>query len=112
VSQAVKISAAEMQRLREAAALQSRSISGQAEHWLRLGRAYEREQSYAQVEQALRGLLNPDVLSEVDQALYFEKFYASHHQPCAIEDSFFAAMRQAGVGVGMDDQGNIVEHGS
>ena len=46
MSQAVRISEAEMAHLREAAALHSRSVAGQAEHWIRLGRLVERSPGF------------------------------------------------------------------
>ena len=110
MSQAVKISDTEMEALREAAALQSRSISGQAEHWMRLGRAFERDErfGFAKVEQALRGLVAPMDLSAEQQEEYFDRFEASLHKPSKVAQDFFADRRQRGVGVGMDDAGNIV----
>ena len=107
---AVKISDEEMEALREAAALQSRSIAGQAEHWLRLGRAFERDArfGFAKVEQALKGLVSPDDLSDSEQIVYFENIGASYWNTSAVEDAYFADMRQRSEGVGMDDEGNIV----
>lgn len=110
MSQAIKISDAEMVVLREAAALQSRSIAGQAEHWMRLGRAFERDPrfGFAKVEQALKGLISPDELNDAEQEDYFEKLSASYWVPSPVEDAFFAERRRRGVGVGMDGAGNIV----
>ena len=107
---AVKISAAEMAALREAAKLQSRSLSGQAEHWLRLGRAVERDPrfGYTKVEQTLKGLLAPVELNTQEQKEYFDQFAANLWEPSAKEDAFFADMQRRGVGVGMDEVGNIV----
>jgi len=110
MSSAVKISDIEMIALREAAALQSRSLSGQAEHWLRLGRAFERDPryGYAKVEQALKGLVSPDLLNDSEQEDYFVKLSASYWEPSPAEDAFFADMRARGEGVGMDEAGNII----
>ena len=110
MSHAIKISDSEMVILREAAAQQSRSIAGQAEHWMRLGRAFERDPrfGFAKVEQALKGLISPDELNDAEQEDYFERLSDSYWAPSAVEDAFFAERRQRGVGVGMDDAGNIV----
>ena len=110
MSSAVKISDEEMQALREAAALQSRSIAGQAEHWLRLGRAFERDPrfGYAKIEQALKGLVSPDDLNDTEQEQYFDKLGASYWDASPVEDASFAEMRRRGEGVGMDEEGNIV----
>lgn len=42
MAQSIKLSDKEMDILRKEAALSSRSLAGQAEHWLRIGRAIER----------------------------------------------------------------------
>ena len=108
---AVKISDVEMLALREAAALQSRSISGQAEHWLRLGRAFERDPrfGFVKVEQALNGLADIDDLSTADQEEYMDRFTALLSKPSSVSDAFFADRRGLGLGVGMDEAGNIIE---
>ena len=56
--QAVKVSSAQYEALKKAAALHSRSVSGQAEHWIRLGRAVELnpDVAYSAIDSALRGL--------------------------------------------------------
>ena len=109
-SHAVKISEEEMKHLREAAPLQSRSIAGQAEHWIRLGRAFERDPrfGFAKVEQALRGLIAPMDLNDEEQDEYLDRLGRSNWEPSRTEDAFFAEMRGRGEGVGMDDDGRIV----
>jgi len=107
---AVKISDSAMSALRKAAALQSRSLSGQAEHWLRLGRAFECDPrfGYAKIEQALQGLISPDDLDDAGQEAYFEKLADGYWEPSPVEDAFFADLRARGVGVGLDGDGKIV----
>lgn len=114
MSQAVKVSDEVMALLREAAALQSRSIAGQAEHWLRLGRAFERDPrfGFTQVEQALRGLVPPMDLSESQQEDYFDRLEERLLAPSAKATAFFEDRRRRGVGVGMDEAGNMVYEGS
>jgi hypothetical protein len=110
MSQAVKISDTEMEALREAALVNSRSLSGQAEHWLRIGRAVERDPrfSYARIEQALRGLLSPDELDTDEQDEFFDRYAEAMHAPSATADAFWADRNRRGLGVGMDDAGNLV----
>lgn len=110
MSAAVKISDIEMNFLRASAELQSRSISGQAEHWLRLGRAFESDPrfGYAKIEKALKGLLDPSELDGEEQEQYFDKLGEILRQPSTVEDDFFAEINGAGDGVGMDDAGNLV----
>ena len=72
MAQSIKISDKEVDILRAEAPLRSRSIGGQAEHWLRIGRAIERSPSfnYQRITQALKGLLNPDVLTAEEQEVF------------------------------------------
>lgn len=110
MSQAVNISQAEMTALREAARLNSRSISAQAEHWLRIGRAVERDPrfSYAMIEQALRGLLSPDDLEANKQEGFFDRMGDGLWESSPDADAFFTDRNRRGVGVGMDEAGNLV----
>ncbi len=107
---AVKVSDSEMQELRKAAALQSRSLAGQAEHWMRLGRAFETNPlfGYAKVEQALKALVSPDELTTDEQELYFDNLASSHWEPSPTETQFFESMMARGGAVGMDEAGSIV----
>lgn len=112
MSQAVKISDAEMKALREAAAMNSRSISGQAEHWMRIGRAFERspEFGYSKIERALKGLepLALDALTETEQEAFFDALGASTDVPTAAENAFWADREQRGLGVGLDENDKLV----
>ncbi|MET0540368.1 MAG: hypothetical protein ABWZ88_01295 [Variovorax sp.] len=108
--QAVKISDHEMNALRDAARLSSRSISGQAEHWIRIGRAIERDPAmgYSRIEMALRGLdpIALDTLGEAEQNAFIESM--ADAPPTAGEKEFWRSRRQRGVGVGLDDDDNLV----
>lgn len=110
MSQPVKVSDEMIEVLRDTAALQQRSIAGQAEYWMRLGRAVERDPrlSFALVEQALRGLVPPAQLSGDQQEEYLDRLEDMQDAPSATEEAFFADRRRRGVGVGMDDAGLIV----
>ncbi|MEP6720049.1 MAG: hypothetical protein ABJA77_01270 [Variovorax sp.] len=110
MAQAVKISDVEMNALRDAARLSSRSISGQAEHWIRIGRAIERDPAigYSRIEMALRGLepLVLDTLDEASQNAFFEQM--GEAQPTSVEQDFWRNRQRRGVGVGLDDKDNLV----
>jgi hypothetical protein len=107
----VKISKTEMNALRESAVLQSRSLSGQAEHWLRLGRAFERDPrfGFSNVEQALKGLLSQDELTDAQQEEYLDGLSDGYWKKSHVADSFFDDRRARGLGVGMDEAGNVVQ---
>jgi hypothetical protein len=113
VAQAVKISDLEMAALREAADINRRSLSGQAEHWIRIGRAVERDPrfGYVQIEEALRGLRPVGSLTDGQQDEYFERFAAETLEPTAKEQAFWDDRQRNRLGVGMDDEGNIVRPG-
>lgn len=110
MAQAVKISDAEMSALRDAARLSSRSISGQAEHWIRIGRAIERDPDigYSRIELALRGLepLALDTLAEAIQDEFFERL--ADAPAAAAADDFWRERQRRAVGVGLDDRDYLV----
>ena len=110
MSQAVKISDIEMEAVRAAAAINSRSIAGQAEHWIRLGRAVERnpEFGFEKVERALRGLASVDSLSSSKRDSYFDHFADRMRAPQPAEHAFWTNRQKEGLGVGMDAAGALV----
>jgi hypothetical protein len=110
MAHAVKISDTEMEALREAAELNSRSLSGQAEHWIRIGRAVERDPrfGYVQIEQALRGLRPVSSLTDEQQEEFFERFAQDTLVPTERERAYWDDRRRKGLGVGLDDHGNVV----
>lgn len=106
--QAVKISAPEMVHLREAAEHHSRSIAGQAEHWLRLGRAVETDPrfGFARVDQALRGLLKIDDLNEEELEMYFDQL---PYQAASVDVvKAYAELGAKPDAWGMDEAGTLV----
>jgi hypothetical protein len=110
MSQAVKISDAEYEAVRQAAAVNSRSLAGQAEHWLRIGRAVERnpEIAYSRIERALRGLLSVDALNGDEQEEFFDHFAVAMRAPGKSEERFFEERERQGLGVGVDEANNLV----
>jgi len=110
VNHAVRISEDEMLELRQAAQLNRRSIAGQAEHWMRIGRAVERDPkvSYALIETALRSL-GPAPLEGLDEAEHGEALMALFNEPPAEqEQAFWRERQQRGVGVGLDEADKLV----
>ena len=109
MAQAVKISDLEMDALRDAARVNSRSISGQAEHWIRIGRAIERDPTigYSKVDLALRGLepLALDTLGDAEQDAFIERM--GDAPATAAEQDFWRKRQRKGLGVGLDDDGNL-----
>lgn len=60
------------------------------------------------VDQALAGQLSVDALDGAEQEDFFERFAALTRKPSEREKAFFAERRRLGLGVGMDEEGNLV----
>ena len=73
---AVKLPTPIVEHARAAAKLHSRSIAGQVEHWVRIGRAIERSKSFSldRVEAALRADLDADTLTPDEGVVYRDRF--------------------------------------
>lgn len=106
MAKTLKISDSAYEVLAEAATVNSRSLSGQLEHWMHIGRAVERDPSiaYSRIEQALRGLLSPDELDETEQEEFFEAFNARMAAPSAEEAAFYGNLKN---GAGDDDDSQV-----
>ena len=59
-------------------------------------------------EQALKGLISPDELTASQQEEYLDGLSDEYWKASLTEDAFFEDRRQRGLGVGMDEAGNIV----
>ena len=102
-----------MKVLRAGAEVNTRSIAGQAEHWMPIGRAVERDPTiaYSRIELALRGLrpLDLDTLSEAEQDDFLDRMADDELKGVPSMEAFFADRRRRGVGVGLDENDNIIE---
>lgn len=99
-----------MIELRQAALLNRRSIAGQAEHWMRIGRAIERHPtvSYALVESALRSLA-PPTLDTLDDSAHADELMAMFTEPpTEQEQAFWRDRQQRSLGVGLDEADQLV----
>jgi len=114
MAQSVKLSDDVMAAVRREADLRSRSVAGQITHWLRLGRAIEQSRSYdhGRVTAALEGRLDPGDLREEESIAWLDAFATRMSEPSATERAFFAERRASGRGVGLDEDGNLVNAGS
>lgn len=110
MAQSIKLPEAEMAILREESERQSRSIAGQAQHWLRIGRAIEKSGvfDYRRIQQALEGQLETEKLSAEEQEVFFDEFANAMWESTPEQEAFFAARRKAGLGVGLDENDNLV----
>ncbi|WP_427454809.1 TA system antitoxin ParD family protein [Litorimonas sp. WD9-15] len=76
MAQTVKLPDDIMSDIREEAALQSRSLASQVVHWIKLGRQLESRpgMDMAKIRAALKGELNPDLLTGEEQVEFFDQF--------------------------------------
>jgi len=110
MAQSIKISDQDMEMIRAEAALSSRSIAGQVAHWMKIGRAVERapEFAYEHIRQALAAARSPDALTGEEQAVYIDELLTAVSTETPEQAAFFETRRDAGLGVGADDDGAIV----
>lgn len=109
MAQSIKISDKEMDLLRKEASLSSRSIAGQVEHWLRIGRAIENSSAftYQHIRDALSGITSPDQLTAEEQEVYISELSDSMWETTPEQETFYAQRREQGLGVGLDDDDNL-----
>jgi hypothetical protein len=110
MSNAVRISEAEMAELRRAAELNNRSVSGQAEYWMRLGRAAERNptMTMSRIEAALRGLQPADP-GDLDEGELDALLDGLADGPLTAQgQAFYDKVNADGLGVGIADDGTVV----
>lgn len=60
------------------------------------------------IDHALKGLLSVDELDGDEQEEFFDRFAALAREPSEQAMAFFAERERLGLGVGMDDEGNLV----
>lgn len=91
---AVKLPTPIVEHARAAAKLHSRSISGQVEHWVRIGRAIEQSKSYdlERIEAALRAEFPYDDLNADEAAIYRDRFTDALLAPSKEIDDIYAEL--------------------
>lgn len=108
--QSVKLSDDVMALVRRESELNSRSVAGQITHWLKIGRAIERSDSfsYERIMDALRGEVSPDTLGPEEQEVWFDRFSDALDRPTDGERAFHENRAALGLGVGLSPTGEIV----
>lgn len=93
---AVRLSKELIGEARNEAAIMSRSITSQVEHWAKLGRAIEQSPGfdYARVQSALRAQLSPDELDAEEREVYFVESAESLRHGNPEEERFFSELRK------------------
>ncbi|MBG6116538.1 MULTISPECIES: ParD-like family protein [unclassified Sphingobium] len=110
MAQSIKLADDIMKIVRRESELQSRSIAGQIAHWVRIGRAIEKSGNFdhARITAALAGNIETTDLTDEEKDVWLDSFVEKMGQPGTDEDAFFARRRQLGLGVGLDEGGNLV----
>lgn len=110
MSKSIKISDEAMNLLREEASLYSRSIAGQAEHWLRIGRAIEKSPSfnYRHIKDALAGFTSPDELNVEEQEVFFEEFSDAMWEVTPEQEKAFEKQLGSGRFSGLDKNNKLI----
>lgn len=110
MAQSIKISNAEMEILRDESKTFGRSIAGQAEHWMRIGRAIEQSDhfNYRKIQAVLKGTLSPDNLNRDEQEVYLDDLINQMQQSHNAADEHFSSRNKAGKGVGLDNNDELI----
>lgn len=94
-SQSIRLPDDLVEIARAEAGAMSRSISGQVEHWFRLGRIMESSPKfdYDRIRKALNGELPAGELNEEEDEIYWTLFSESMWNPDPSVDEYFAKLR-------------------
>ena len=106
----VKLPAELVTQARQEAAIFSRSIAGQLEHWAKIGRAVENAPGFTldRARAAIEGRFDPAELSSQERAFYYDLLDHVMANPKPA-DIAVAARRGAQAGaVGYDEKGQLV----
>ncbi len=95
---------------RQEAVLQDRSLGAQVSHWVRIGRAVETsgKLDHAKISAALAGEMQTRELTPEEKSVWMDHFTNLMGEPGPEEKGFFADRRRRGLGVGLDEKGNLV----
>ncbi|WP_282026293.1 TA system antitoxin ParD family protein [Limimaricola cinnabarinus] len=95
---------------RQEALLQDRSLGAQVSHWMRIGRAVETsgKLDHAKISAVLAGEMQTRELTPEEKSVWLDRFTDLMGEPGPEEEAFFADRRRRGLGVGLDEEGNLV----
>ncbi|ETW11000.1 hypothetical protein ATO8_19304 [Roseivivax marinus] len=95
---------------RQEAELQNRSLGAQIAHWVRIGRAVETsgKLDHAKISAILAGEMQTRELTLEEKSVWLDRFTDLMGETGPAEEAFFADRRRRGLGVGLDEKGNLV----
>ena len=110
MGQSIKLADEVMEMARRESEVQSRSLTGQITHWVKIGRAIEQSSAfdYARVRAALDGAVSPDTLSGDEQEVWAAGFAEQMTQPAETEIAALNTRKTLGQGVGLSDDGTLI----
>lgn len=108
--QSIKISDELMDEVRREAKLQDRTLAAQVEHWVHIGMAIERSGnfSYDRINAVLSAEARSSTPNDAEYTAWSDRFIELMSKPGPNEEAFFAERRRLGLGVGLDENGNLV----
>lgn len=94
----------------EEARLHSRTVSGQIEHWAKLGHAVETTPGFTldRVRAAFEQRFDPEDLTAAEREIFEDLRGAAMDAPSKAKDDFLAELRQRSGAVGYDERGRLV----
>lgn len=106
----VKLPAQLVDQARAEASLFSRSISGQLEHWARMGQAIEQSTGFtlSRARAALAGEFDPADLSAEERTYFYDMLDDKLATPDDAEIAAMATIGSTAGAVGYDDDGRLV----
>ena len=95
---------------RQEAALQGRSLGAQIAHWARIRRAVETSGrlDHGKISAVLAGEMQTCKLTPDEQSVWQDRFTDLMGELGPEEEAFFADRRRRGLGIGLDEEGNLV----
>jgi hypothetical protein len=106
----VRISNDLIEAARREAAVFTRTLSGQIEHWVKLGRVAESAPGFTaeRMRAALMGQMDADELNAAEREIYEDMAGEALSSPLPAEREFFDALGREGGAVGLDGNGRLV----
>lgn len=88
------------------AILYSRSVAGQLAHWANIGRVIEKSPSFdiERVEAALKAEIPLDDLTDEENEIYMDRFYAMMDETSPASDEFYANLVAKGKELGFVEE--------
>ncbi|WP_435104905.1 TA system antitoxin ParD family protein [Arhodomonas sp. AD133] len=99
-----------VEEARKEARVYNRTVSGQIEHWVKLGRTVETTPGFTldRVRAAFEQRFDPDDLTAAEREIFEDLRGAAMDAPSKAKDDFLAELRQRTGTVGYDERGRLV----